>query len=199
MNWKILALLTVALLVFAACGAPAPTMDGEQSTAETENVADAAEAADQTEGADSDTAKSDTEAPAEAVEAESAVLPVVSVYKSPTCGCCTGWVEHMEEAGFEVEAHDVNDLATVKNENQVPGGLQSCHTAIVDGYVIEGHVPAEDISELLTQRPDVAGLAVPGMPVGSPGMEMPGNAGQPFDVVTFDVDGHVEVFASHNQ
>lgn len=105
----------------------------------------------------------------------------------------------MEEAGFEVEAHDINDLATVKKENQVPGGLQSCHTAIVDGYVIEGHVPAEDISELLAQRPEVAGLAVPGMPVGSPGMEMPGNAGQPFDVVTFDAEGNVEVFASHNQ
>ena len=77
----------------------------------------------------------------------------------------------MEEAGSEVKAHDVNNLATVKTKNQVSGGLQSCHTAIVDGYVIEGHVPAEDVSELLVQRPDVAGLAVPGMPVGSPGMK----------------------------
>ncbi len=131
--------------------------------------------------------------------AETTTQPVVSVYKSPTCGCCNGWVEHMEEAGFVVEAHDVSDVATVKQENHVPGGLQSCHTAIVDGYVIEGHVPAEDISQLLAERPDVAGLAVPGMPVGSPGMEIAGNPGQPFDVISFDVDGNMDVFASHNE
>ena len=105
----------------------------------------------------------------------------------------------MEGAGFVVEAHDVSDLAAVKQEQQVPGELQSCHTAIVDGYVIEGHVPAEDISRLLAERPDVAGLAVPGMPIGSPGMEIEGTPAQPFDVVTFDAEGNVSVFSSHNQ
>ena len=105
----------------------------------------------------------------------------------------------MEEAGFVVEAHDVSDVATVKKENHVPGGLQSCHTAIIDGYVIEGHVPVEDINQLLAERPDVTGLAVPGMPVGSPGMEVDGYDAQPFDVIAFDQAGDVQVFASHNQ
>jgi hypothetical protein len=125
--------------------------------------------------------------------------PLVTVYKSPTCGCCSDWVEHMEEAGFTVEAHDVNDLASVKQENGVPGALHSCHTAIVDGYVIEGHVPAEDVTELLAERPEVIGLAVPGMPIGSPGMEIAGQPAQRFDVVSFDVNGTLDVFSSHNE
>lgn len=89
------------------------------------------------------------------------------------------------------------DLGPIKEQHKVPYDLQSCHTAIVDGYVIEGHVPAEDIRRLLAERPDVAGLAVPGMPVGSPGMEVDGFADEPYDVIAFDVDGSKEVFASH--
>ncbi len=137
---------------------------------------------------------------AQAVRQEAAAaLPVVTVYKSPTCGCCEDWITHMEENGYVIDAHDTNDLVAVKAENNVPSQLQSCHTAIVDGYVIEGHVPAEDVSRLLADRPAVTGLAVPGMPVGSPGMEMDGYAPQPFDVIAFDQAGDIEVFASHNQ
>ena len=118
------------------------------------------------------------------------------VYKSPTCGCCANWVEHMRDAGFAVEVHDTADVAPVKHDHGVPGHLGSCHTAVVDGYVIEGHVPVEDIQRLLAERPEVAGIAVPGMPVGSPGMEM-GSRKDPYDVVAFTKGGGVSVFASH--
>jgi hypothetical protein len=173
MNWQTITLLAAMMLFVAACGAPAPTMTGSV-----------------------DAGKQAFTAPDEAIDVG---LPIVTTYKSATCGCCSEWVKHMEDAGFSVEAHDVDDLAAVKQEQQVPGELQSCHTAIVDGYVIEGHVPAEYISRLLAERPDVTGLAVPGMPIGSPGMEMEGYAAQPFDVVAFDADGNISVFASHNE
>ena len=117
----------------------------------------------------------------------------IHVYKSPTCGCCVKWVEHLEEAGFEVTVEDVNDVVAVKTAMGVPGDLGSCHTATVGDYVIEGHVPAENIKELLADAPDVAGLAVPGMPIGSPGMEGP-NA-RPYDVLAFDEAGNRGVFA----
>lgn len=120
-------------------------------------------------------------------------LPTVLVYKTPTCGCCNGWVEHLEEAGFTVDARDVRDIMTVKRDAGVPVSMSSCHTAIVDGYVVEGHVPAEQIERLLADRPEVAGIAVPGMPVGSPGMEGP-NA-QPYRVLSFTHDGGAGVFA----
>lgn len=105
----------------------------------------------------------------------------------------------MEGNGYEVESEPVANLATVKEERQIPTALYSCHTAIVDGYIIEGHVPVEDIERLLTERPAIAGLAVPGMPVGSPGMEVEGTPDQPFDVIAFDANGNMEIFASHNQ
>lgn len=106
----------------------------------------------------------------------------------------------MEEQGFTVVAQDMADadFAQVKQRYQVPAELQSCHTAIVDGYVIEGHVPAEDVRRLLAERPDVVGLVVPGMPVGSPGMEVPGQPAEPFQVLAFDKAGRTEVFASYN-
>ena len=128
-----------------------------------------------------------------ASDAASRELPTVLVYKSPACGCCSGWVEHLEAAGFKVDARDVADLATVKRDSGVPAMMSSCHTAIVDGYVVEGHVPAEQIKRLLAERPDVAGIAVPGMPVGSPGMEGP-NA-KPYQVMSFTHDGRSAVFA----
>lgn len=103
----------------------------------------------------------------------------------------------MEENDYLVQVEDVQDLASVKRRYQVPTELQSCHTAIVDGYIIEGHVPAEDVERLLSERPDITGLAVPGMPVGSPGMDVPGAAPQPFDVLAFDSEGNFEVFSSH--
>lgn len=117
----------------------------------------------------------------------------VTVYKSPTCGCCGKWVEHLRENGFEVETVDVNAMTSVKESLGVPRSMHSCHTAQVGGYVIEGHVPAEDIRRLLQQRPPIAGLAVPGMPIGSPGMEGPNP--QAYDVIAFDAQGGANVFS----
>jgi hypothetical protein len=105
----------------------------------------------------------------------------------------------MRENGYRVQVEDVNDLAAVKRNQQIPPQLQSCHTAIVDGYIIEGHVPVADIERLLAERPDISGLAVPGMPIGSPGMEVDGASDQPYDVVAFDKDGRMEVFASYGR
>lgn len=132
----------------------------------------------------------------EAVQASAAALPVVTVYKSPTCGCCSDWVEHMREAGFEVEAHDVNDLHEVKARLGVRPQHQSCHTATVGDYVIEGHVPADLVQKLLKEQPQVSGLAVPGMPRGSPGMEMPDGTKDAYDVIAFTTDGESAVYAS---
>lgn len=105
----------------------------------------------------------------------------------------------MEENGFRVQVEDVNDLTAVKRNQQIPPELQSCHTAIVDGYIIEGHVPVAEIERLLEERPDIAGLSVPGMPVGSPGMEVDGAVDQPYDVIAFDKSGQTQVFASYSQ
>ena len=105
----------------------------------------------------------------------------------------------MEDNGFTVQVKDVDDLADVKHQHDVPPELQSCHTAIVDGYIIEGHVPVADVERLLAERPDITGLAVPGMPIGSPGMEIEGAANQPYDVIAFDKSGNTEVFASYEE
>lgn len=114
-------------------------------------------------------------------------LPVIQVFKSPTCGCCSMWVDHLAESGFKVEAKDVADLDAVKQMAGVPGHLQACHTAVVDGYTIEGHTPADAIKKLLAERPAVKGLAVPGMPAGSPGMPSP--TPEPYDVIAFGEAG----------
>ena len=121
-------------------------------------------------------------------------LPSVLVYKSPTCGCCNGWVEHMERAGFVVDARNTTDLMTIKREGGVPPQMSSCHTAIIDGYVVEGHVPAEQVKKLLAERPQIAGIAVPGMPIGSPGMEGPNP--KPYQVLSFTHTGEAEAFAT---
>ena len=125
-----------------------------------------------------------------------AELPPITVYKSPTCGCCVKWVDHLKENGFEVESRDVKDVSMIKRMAGVDGKLASCHTALVEGYAIEGHVPAADIKRLLQERPAVRGLAVPGMPIGSPGMEQ-GSRKDPYHVIAFDKGGNTEVFASH--
>ena len=109
--------------------------------------------------------------------------PVIRVFKSPTCGCCSMWVDHLAESGFKVETKDVADLDAVKRIAGVPGHLQACHTAVVDGYTIEGHIPAGAIKKLLAERPAIKGLAVPGMPAGSPGM--PSQTPEPYDVIAF--------------
>jgi hypothetical protein len=121
----------------------------------------------------------------------------VTVYKNAQCGCCRKWVDHLRTEGFEVTAKDVNDLAAIKAKLGVPASLTSCHTAIVGQYVVEGHVPAADIRRLLTEKPKVAGIGVPGMPLGSPGMEIPDMPPEKYDVMTFAKDGKQRVFASH--
>jgi hypothetical protein len=119
----------------------------------------------------------------------------VRVYKTSTCGCCTKWVNHLRSRGFSVEATDVEDLERVKLENGIPQRLASCHTAFVEGYFVEGHVPAEDVERLLAERPRIAGLAVPGMPIGSPGMEGPDP--ERYQVLALGLEGEISVFATH--
>ena len=123
-------------------------------------------------------------------------LPSVTVYKNPWCGCCGGWIEHMRENGFEVTAMDVEDLEPVKASMKVPEDVMSCHTARIGDYVIEGHVPVADVIRLLDEGPEAIGLAVPGMVVGSPGMEQ-GNAYEPYEVILFGEGGSREVFARY--
>lgn len=117
--------------------------------------------------------------------------------QSPTCGCCGLWVEHMQEAGFQVEVRDTHALHSVKQELGIPTGKASCHTAEVDGYVVEGHVPAADIKRLPAERPDARGLLLPGMPLGSPGMETPDGRVQPYTVELLADDGTTSVFQEH--
>lgn len=122
-------------------------------------------------------------------------LPLMTVYKDPNCGCCTEWVAHVRKAGFTVTVRDTADMDTVKASFGVPSALQSCHTARVGAYAIEGHVPADLIQKLLRDQPVALGLAVPGMPVGSPGMEQ-GAQKDAFNVLLFDKAGKTKVFAS---
>jgi hypothetical protein len=122
-----------------------------------------------------------------------APLPEVRVYKDPDCGCCKAWAEHMRRNGFRVATYDVKDLNAVKRKQRVPEKLGACHTAIVAGYTVEGHVPAEAVRRLLAQRPaGVIGLAVPGMPLGSPGMESP--TPQRYEVLAFDASGESRIY-----
>jgi hypothetical protein len=117
----------------------------------------------------------------------------LTVYKSPTCGCCSLWVQHMRSHGFEVKTVDVDDVGRIKAAYGVPSELGSCHTALVGGYVVEGHVPGDAVQRLLRERPNVAGLAVPGMPIGSPGMEV-GDRRDPYSIFTFDRAGERTLF-----
>lgn len=182
--------LLLALAVTAACNRAGGAETAPQS--DTQDGASAPQAAQGTQpAATSDAAQSNMAA---AQAARGAPVRMV-VYKTPTCGCCRAWVDHVQAAGFQVEVQDMPDVAPIKNEHGVPGHLGSCHTALVDGYVIEGHVPADVIRRLLRERPQVAGIAVPGMPAGSPGMEM-GDRKDPYDVIAFARDGKVSVFES---
>jgi len=118
----------------------------------------------------------------------------VVVFKSPTCGCCNNWVDHLKASGYSVTVRNQRDLSPVKAQMGVPHSMESCHTATVGGYVIEGHVPADVIARLLKEKPAIKGLAVPGMPMGSPGMEGPRKDN--YDILTFDDRGKTTVFAS---
>ncbi len=119
----------------------------------------------------------------------------VEVFKSPYCGCCEKWVEHMRKAGFDVVTKDVNDVPAARKLAGMPERFGSCHTAKVGGYVVEGHVPAADVQRLLKEKPKAVGLAAPGMPQGSPGMET--NHPQPYDTLLVQADGSYKVFAKH--
>ncbi len=129
--------------------------------------------------------------------AESSSDSQVTVYKSATCGCCSDWVSYLEDNGFAVTTIETEDMATVKDNNAVPLELRACHTALIDGYVVEGHVPVDEIKKLVEEKPNILGIAVAGMPPGSPGMDIPGFETDPFDVVSFDADGNVEIFAQY--
>lgn len=123
--------------------------------------------------------------------------PELVVYKSPTCGCCTAWVNHMRAAGFRARIQEQSDLAPIRQAQGIPDALAACHTALIGGYALEGHVPAQDVRRLLTERPRAIGLAVPAMPLGSPGMEMPDGRKQPFETLLMLRGGGSRVFARH--
>lgn len=125
-----------------------------------------------------------------------AASPRIAVYKDPNCGCCGAWVDHLRANGFEVNVTETAQLNRIKARLGVPNELASCHTAEIEGFIIEGHVPAGSVQRLLSQRPNIRGLAVPGMPVGSPGMEVEGAAPEIYDVIAFGPSGQ-SVFARY--
>ena len=125
-----------------------------------------------------------------------AASPVIDVYKSPTCGCCNKWIDHLKANGFTVRAHDTDDVVSHKYRLGVPPGPGSCHTAEVNGYLVEGHVPAKEIRRLLKEKPRARGLVVPAMPIGSPGMEQ-GNRKDAYDVLLVKRDGGTQTYARY--
>lgn len=135
--------------------------------------------------------------PVAAAQATPAGAPFpVTVYKSPTCGCCAKWNDHMSASGFKVASNDLPDVNPLKDKHGVPQQARSCHTALVGGYVVEGHVPADVIRKMLRERPAIVGIAAPGMPVGSPGMEMPDGRKDTYQIVAFDKQGKTTVYAT---
>jgi len=126
--------------------------------------------------------------------AQAPALTKMTVYKSPTCGCCAKWVEHMKKAGFDLAVTDTDNVSLIKAEHKVPSNLAACHTAIVNGYVVEGHVPEDVIRKMLAEKPKISGIAVAGMPMGAPGMETEG-VPQSYDVMAFDATGASHVYA----
>ncbi len=119
----------------------------------------------------------------------------IVVYKSPSCGCCGNWAKHLRRNGFDVSVKNIDNISPVKERAGIPDDLESCHTAFISGYVVEGHVPAEDIRKILAERPKIRGLAVPGMPASAPGMDSPDR--EPYTVYSFGEDGKAEVYASY--
>ncbi|MCK9490197.1 MAG: DUF411 domain-containing protein [Xanthomonadales bacterium] len=146
---------------------------------------------------DAATSLSAAPSPAPDPATPAAELPLMVVHKTPWCGCCELWMEHMKAAGFQIQAHDMDDLAPVKQRLGVPHAKGSCHTTEIGGYLVEGHVPAEDIKRLLAEQPDALGLVLPGMPLGSPGMAAPDGRTQPFTVELVRRDGSTEPYSHH--
>ena len=173
-----------ALFLLAACARTAP---------EAPTAALVEAAAPETMAAAAPTAMPEA-APTPAVDP---ALPKVLVDRDPGCGCCEVWVGHMREAGFEVELRDSPDMAALKTQLGIPDTKQACHTTQIDGYVFEGHVPAEDIKRFLAEKPKAKGLVVPGMPLGSPGMEVPGTQPRPYTVERLEADGSTTPYAEH--
>lgn len=174
----------LGVLFLAACGGPdAPESQPEAAAGPAGQPAAAAAPAPSTAPTTS----------LAAADLSAEELPTIVVYKTPACGCCNGWIDHLREAGFEVDARDVRDLMSVKIDAGVPTPLSSCHTALVDGYVVEGHVPADVVKKLVAERPEVAGISVPGMPIGSPGMEGPNP--EPYTVEAFTAAGTHTTYA----
>ena len=134
-------------------------------------------------------------APIATLRQSKAAMPHVSVYKDPTCGCCAKWVDHLRANGLDVSIQEVRDLKEYRRKFGVPAELASCHTATIDGYAVEGHVPAREIQRLLKERPKAKGLAVPGMPVGSPGMEAAKT--QAYSVLLFDSSGRPTIYQNY--
>lgn len=130
-------------------------------------------------------------------EADYSGTAEMTVYRSPSCGCCGVWVDHAQKHGFKIEDIKTDEMEALKQKHNIPPELASCHTTIIDGYVMEGHIPVDDIKRFLTEKPEeFAGLAVPGMPIGTPGMEA-GDMKQPFQVLAFNKEGKVEVFQEY--
>ena len=122
----------------------------------------------------------------------------LNIYKSPYCGCCGAWVDHVKASGIKAVVHEMEDVTPMAKKLGVPDQLRSCHTAVIDGYFVEGHVPAPDIRKLLRDRPRARGIAVPGMPIGSPGMEQRGRS-DAYDTLLIAHDGSTKAFARHNR
>ena len=122
----------------------------------------------------------------------------ITVYKTPWCGCCGGWVKHLQAAGFSAKVVEVQDLAPIRETHGIPFGLSSCHTGVADGYAFEGHVPATDVIRLLKEKPRARGLVLPGMPIGSPGMEIPNAPAEVFETLLLLNDGTTKVYARHS-
>ena len=130
------------------------------------------------------------------VFAEDAISKDITVYKNPECGCCNKWIKYLKENNYNVIEKDTRDVLAVKKQLGVPENLAACHTAVIDGYVVEGHATTRDIKKLLLFRPEVTGIAIPGMPIGSPGMEQ-GSTKEKYNVMTFDKEGKSDVFVKH--
>jgi hypothetical protein len=188
LEWRLAPLLLLAGVVLGAC-ADASAGENAMTAAEPAGEYAAAHAAH----AVHTVAPTDAVPPAVALAGAGVAM---TVYQTPTCGCCGAWVEHVRENGFDVTVVMQNDLSPVRRSLGIPPEVTSCHMGVVQGFAVEGHVPAEAIHRLLLERPAVLGVAVPGMPIGSPGMEVPGMGVEPYDIITFDHSGPVAVLES---
>lgn len=179
------AIATIAILLSACGAAQNSAMDIAKTTSGTLPLASA-------QAASTAPAK-----PSTSRSSSTKTLPKVLVHKSESCGCCGAWVDHLRSAGFTVEVRNSDDLQPVKQRLGITPSMMSCHTAEVGGYFVEGHVPAADIKRLLAQKPDVKGLVLPGMPLGSPGMEVPDGRVQPYVVSAVDKQGQLSDYSHH--